>query len=547
MEILGAKEFKSGIIAAYNNLEKNKELVNSLNVFPVPDGDTGTNMSLTMKSVFSKLQSVDENDMKGISKALGTGSLMGARGNSGVILSQLCRGVTLVLDNNETMGTKEIAQAFDKAKETAYKAVLKPTEGTILTVSRLMAEFALANYEDYDDTLRFLKDIIIEGNRALESTPDLLPVLKQAGVVDAGGKGLMLLVEGFYAYLSGEVVDMTAEVADRAQSNATDKVEDIHSHIEKPEDIKFGYCTEFFINHDGSQDYEEWREFISDYGDSIVVVGDESMIKTHIHTDHPGKVLEFALQRGYLTGLKIENMREQNKEVNAKKAAEKKAEELKENGFIAISTGEGFNDIFKDLGVNEIISGGQTMNPSTEDIVDAANAINAKNIYIFPNNKNIILAAKQAVQVVEDKNLIVIETRSIPEAFTALLHFDETASVEENTEVMSSAIDEVKTLELTYAVRDTKVGDLEISKDDIIGIDGKDIVIKGSDINQAMIDLVEHGIDDMSGLVTIYYGEDVSEEQSAQLNEELSEKLDHIDIEVVYGGQPLYYYIASIE
>lgn len=546
MEKIYAQQIKAGIIAAYHNLDNNKELVNSLNVFPVPDGDTGTNMSLTMKSVFNKLQKTEDDDLKEIAKALGSGSLMGARGNSGVILSQLCRGVTLVLEKSEYLGIEEIAQACLMAKETAYKAVLKPTEGTILTVSRKMAEFAMSNKDNYSDVIEFLNDIAYNGNSALDSTPELLPVLKQAGVVDAGGKGLMVLLEGFVASISGkEVKEYDSSVQ---QVVDFDNFEDLHD-FEKPEDIIYGYCTEFFINHDGSQNYEDWRNFISQYGDSIVCVGDDEMIKTHIHTNHPGELMEHAMKRGSLSGIKIENMRLQFAERNEKKEASRalKNAAKKDYGFIAISIGQGFDNVFSDLGVDEIISGGQTMNPSTEDIVEAAEKINADTIFVFPNNKNIILAAKQAVELVDDKKLIVIETRSIPEAFTALLNFDETASAQENYDNMSSSLDDIKTLELTYAVRDTKVGDLEISAQDVIGINEKSIVTKGNDINATMVDLIKKSIDDYSGLVTIYYGEDVEESYANELLTLLDrEKLD-LEYELVYGGQPLYYYIASIE
>lgn len=546
MERIYAQQIKAGIIAAYNNLDNNKELVNSLNVFPVPDGDTGTNMSLTMKSVFNKLQNTDDNDLKAIAKSLGSGSLMGARGNSGVILSQLCRGVTLVLEKSEDIGVEEIAQACLMAKETAYKAVLKPTEGTILTVSRKMAEFAISNKDKYSDVIEFLNDIVHEGNLALDSTPELLPVLKQAGVVDAGGKGLMVLLEGFFASISGKEVKEydTSE----QQIIDFDNFEDLHD-FEKPEDIVYGYCTEFFINHDGTQNYEDWRNFISQYGDSIVCVGDDEMIKTHIHTNHPGELMEYAMQRGSLSGIKIENMRLQFAERNKKKEAsrELKNASKKDYGFIAISLGEGFDNVFGDLGVDQIISGGQTMNPSTEDIVEASAKINADTIFVFPNNKNIILAAKQAVELVEDKKLVVIETRSIPEAFTALLNFDETVNSQENYENMTSSLEEIRTLELTYAVRDTKVGDLEILENDVIGINEKNIVTKGNDINATMVDLIEKSIDDYSGLITIYYGQDIEENYANELLTLLERRNSDLEYELVYGGQPLYYYIASIE
>lgn len=542
MERLTSKEVRTGIIAAYNNLEANKELVNSLNVFPVPDGDTGTNMSLTMKSVYNKLTSSDK-DMKSVAKALGTGSLMGARGNSGVILSQLCRGITNVIENHETIGVKEIAEACLGAKETAYKAVLKPTEGTVLTVSRLIAEFAMANYKNYDNAIDFLEDIVIEGNKTLAQTPEMLPVLKQAGVVDAGGKGFMVLLEGFLSSLTGKVIVEEQVVENKIEF---EDFEDLHDHTINPEDIVYGYCTEFLINHDGSHNYEDWREFVSQFGDSLVVVGADDLIKTHIHTNNPGQVLEEALKRGFLSDIKIENMRVQNAQVNEAKKQAKAKKPAKKYGFVSISIGKGFDQIFKDLGVDEIISGGQTMNPSTEDIVAACEKINADNIFVFPNNKNIILAAKQAVELV-DKKLYVIETKSVPQAFTALINFNEDDSPEENLGVMETVIDDVKTLQLTYAVRNTSVGDLEIKEGDYIGINQKDIVTKGNDINDTMLDLLEKSVDDITGLITIYYGEDVSEELANDLLEKAQEKYEDIDIELVEGNQPLYYYIASLE
>ena len=542
MERLTSKEVRTGIIAAYNNLEANKELVNSLNVFPVPDGDTGTNMSLTMKSVYNKLTSSDK-DMKSVAKALGTGSLMGARGNSGVILSQLCRGITNVIENHETIGVKEIAEACLGAKKTAYKAVLKPTEGTVLTVSRLIAEFAMANYKNYDNAIDFLEDIVIEGNKALAQTPEMLPVLKQAGVVDAGGKGFMVLLEGFLSSLTGKVIVEEQVVENKIEF---EDFEDLHDHTINPEDIVYGYCTEFLINHDGSHNYEDWREFVSQFGDSLVVVGADDLIKTHIHTNNPGQVLEEALKRGFLSDIKIENMRVQNAQVNEAKKQAKAKKPAKKYGFVSISIGKGFDQIFKDLGVDEIISGGQTMNPSTEDIVAACEKINADNIFVFPNNKNIILAAKQAVELV-DKKLYVIETKSVPQAFTALINFNEDDSPEENLGVMETVIDDVKTLQLTYAVRNTSVGDLEIKEGDYIGINQKDIVTKGNDINDTMLDLLEKSVDDITGLITIYYGEDVSEELANDLLEKAQEKYEDIDIELVEGNQPLYYYITSLE
>lgn len=544
MERISYKDLRAGIIGAYHNLENNKETVNGLNVFPVPDGDTGTNMTLTMKSVVNKMQTSEDN-MPSVAKALGTGSLMGARGNSGVILSQLCRGVTSVLEKLDSAGVADLAEACVKAKETAYKAVLKPTEGTVLTVARMMADFATENHKNYSDVESFLTDLIKEGNRALNMTPDMLPVLKEAGVVDAGGKGLLVLLEGFLATITGKEIQYTdAQFVREVNLNATIAH---HSGV-RPEDIEFGYCTEFLINHDGSKNHEDFKKTIESMGDSIVCVGADDLIKTHIHTNNPGAVLELALKIGALSDIKIENMRLQNEEVNRLREMQEAAAE-KENkkfAFVSISMGKGFDKVFKDFGVDELISGGQTMNPSTEDILAAVGRINADHIFIFPNNKNIILAAKQALEI-SDKDLYVVESKSIPEAFTALINFDESLSAEENFEIMTESLESVETMQLTFAVRDTKSGDLEIKKDDIIGIKGKDILVNGKDIEKTMIDLVEKSLKDDYSLLTIYYGEDVTEDDAGRLAEKLEEAYPDLDIETVEGGQPLYYYIASLE
>ena len=431
MKNIGFEDLKLAIIGASKNLETNKEYVNGLNVFPVPDGDTGTNMSLTMKSVRNKLESAEPN-MKSVAKALSTGSLMGARGNSGVILSQLCRGAAKVFEQVETVEIINVVEVFESARDTAYKAVLKPTEGTILTVSRMIAEFARENFLKYDDILVFINDCIDAGKDALKKTPEMLPVLKEANVVDAGGQGLIFLLEGAYRTLNGEEVIDNLTDSEVMNINLNKHVE--HDSTVRPEDIVYGYCTEFLILTDGTESYEDFRDEISPYGDSIVAVGTDDMIKIHIHTDDPGFVLGLARKKGELTGIKIENMRLQNAEVIRLKEEQEKAakkENKKKYGFVSVSIGEGFDEIFNDLGIDKLIKGGQTMNPSTEDIVDAVNSVNAENVFIFPNNKNIILAAKQAVELV-DNNLIVIETKSIPQAFTAMINFDDSKTATEN-------------------------------------------------------------------------------------------------------------------
>lgn len=544
-------DLKLGLRGAFQNLESNKEYVNGLNVFPVPDGDTGTNMSLTFKSVMKKLDESND-DMRSIAKALSTGSLMGARGNSGVILSQLCRGISKIVEKVDNIEIVNLVEALESAKETAYNAVLKPTEGTILTVSRMMAEFARREFLNYGEIDVFLKAVIDEGNRALAHTPELLPVLKEAGVVDAGGKGLMFLLEGFYKAIIGEDLGEILHEEDIKSLNLNKTIEH-HSDV-RPEDIVFGYCTEFLINHDGSQSYEEFKEVIQEYGDSIVCVGVENLIKTHIHTDDPGKVLSLARQRGELSDIKIENMRFQNQEVNRlkdeqnKKSNTKGEEKVKNKkyGFVSISIGEGFDIIFSELNVDKIVTGGQTMNPSTQDIVDAVNSVNADNVFIFPNNKNIILAAKQAVPIV-NKNLIVVETKSIPQSFTALLNFDESLSPEENFNNMTESLDTITSLQITYAVRDTKSGDLDIKKDDFIGLKKGDIIVKGTNLEETFKELVSKSIDEDTSILSIYYGEDVTQDEATYFVAKLEEEFPLIDIELNYGGQPLYYYIASIE
>ena len=547
MNSLNYEDLRFAIRGAQTNLESNKEYVNGLNVFPVPDGDTGTNMSLTMKSVINKLAE-SENTMESVAKALSNGSLMGARGNSGVILSQLCRGMATVFQQVDKIEIINLVEAFESAKETAYKAVLKPTEGTILTVSRKIAEFARAEYIKYDDIILFLSDSIRAGQRALDQTPEMLPVLKEAGVVDAGGQGLVLLLEGAYKALIGEEIVSDISTEDIENINLAKTISH-HSDV-KPEDIIYGYCTEFLIHHDGSQSYEDFKNEIMKYGDSIVSVGDDELIKTHIHTDDPGLILSLARKRGELSDIKIENMRFQNAEVNKLKEAREKEDhaslERKEYGFVAVSIGEGFNEIFNSLNVDKIIVGGQTMNPSTEDVVEAVNKVNADNVFIFPNNKNIILAAKQAVDLV-DTNLIVVETKSIPESFAALINFNSESSLEDNIETMNDAIEDLTSLQLTFAVRDTKNGDLEIKKDDYIGLKDGNIIVKGEKLEDTLIDLIDKSLDEDAEIITLYYGEDINEEDSEDLYEKLEEKFSDLDIELNFGGQPLYYYIASIE
>lgn len=534
-------DFRKCLLAAYKNLDTNKDMINALNVFPVPDGDTGTNMSLTMRSAINEIEKVEEDNVSSLAKALSNGSLMGARGNSGVITSQIFRGFYQGLQNKETLDIETLKDAFVQAYKTAYKAVMKPTEGTILTVIRAMGEFAENNYQNFDDLDEFSLAIYEEGNKVLDQTQEMLPQLKEAGVVDAGGKGLMCLYQGALNYKNIKIIEKNNNVNIQVNVN-----KDIDS-----EDIKFGYCTEFIIqSKDG--DYSKLRKQLSEIGDCLLVVKGEDIIKVHVHTNNPGNALEMALKLGSLRDIKIDNMRYQHqhkvmddKTINEEKAKELKAEE-KDYGFIAVSSGSGLDKIFKQFGVDRIISGGQTMNPSTEDIMKAIDKINAKNIYIFPNNGNIILSANQAKELSE-KNIYVIETRSIPEGFTSLLAFDEDNDPEENFNNMLEAINEVKSGQVTYAIKDTEVKGKKIKKDDIIGIVDKDIKAVNKKLNKTALDLIENMVDEDSCLITVYYGLDVKDTEVNDLERKLERKYDELDIEIVEGDQPIYYYLISVE
>ena len=545
IEILDGAMLKKALAGAAKLLEDNKEEVNSLNVFPVPDGDTGTNMSLTMKSALKQGLSINENSASKVALAASQGSLMGARGNSGVILSQIFRGFAVGLDGKDSVGTKVIANAFKQAADTAYKAVMKPTEGTILTVARECGEYAMSIYKEETDILLFLKRIIDHGKIVLDKTPDMLPVLKQAGVVDAGGKGYLYVLIGGYNALAGiDQINIDMEAYEKESKIIIER-----EHIDT-DDIKFGYCTEFMIDTD-FDDLNSFREDLSIQGDSLMVVGGEGLIKVHVHTNNPGLVLEKAIVLGELKDIKIDNMRYQHEEVLLKSELEKRDElnnnqPKKEYSFVAISIGEGIDEVFKGLNVDVLVSGGQTMNPSTEDILNAIKDTTGEYVFILPNNSNIILAAEQARDL-SDRNVIVIPTKTIPQGISALLTFDESKSSEENSEYMIEAISNVKTGQVTYSVRDTEFNNTKISKDDIIGISEGDIVSNGKDINEVAIELLEKMIDEDSSLITIIYGSDLTEDKAYDLQNYLSELHDDIDIEVVYGGQPLYYYIFSLE
>ncbi len=541
INIMDGDLMKKALKGAAGLLEKNKEEVDSLNVFPVPDGDTGTNMSLTIKSALNQGLLEKDNNASKVALTASQGSLMGARGNSGVILSQLFRGFANGLKNNEKINVKLLAEALKEASDTAYKAVMKPTEGTILTVARECGEFAMSIWMENEDILSFLKRVVDHGNAALERTPEMLPVLKQAGVVDAGGKGFMYVLIGAYNALAGieEYEDQHTEKL---------KVSDLEISHRKPidsDDIKYGYCTEFMINTK-YDDLDTLKEDLSRMGDSLLVVGGEDLIKIHIHTNDPGIVIQKGISLGSLNDIKIDNMRYQHEEVlsNKKLASQDKFEYVsekadeKEYSFVAISIGEGIDKVFKELNVDYIVPGGQTMNPSTKDIFNAIENTNGKNVFIFPNNGNIILAAEQTKEL-SDRNIVIIPSKTIPEGITALLAFDEEDGLEENIKNMTSSIKDVVTGQVTYAVRDTDLDDKKIYKDDIIGISKGDVLVSGKDINEVSIDLIQEITNDDISLITIFYGKDIEQEEVDKLTSSLETQLEGLDIEVIYGGQPL--------
>lgn len=538
IKIIDGEMLIRGLKAGRNKLVANKEMVNSLNVFPVPDGDTGTNMSKTIDSAVKMLEDVNDVKVSTIVKKASTGALMGARGNSGVILSQLLRGLSSGVKGLEVINIENLKDAFIEAKKVAYNAVMKPTEGTILTVARMMAEYAEENYRNFDDISVFLKAILDEGNRALEMTPDMLPQLKAAGVVDAGGKGYLLILEGI---LHGLVSDEEEEYVVNVDNF---EVFANKAHHES-ENIEFGYCTEFMIMaSDGKP--EDLREKLSKIGDCVIVVQDEDVTKVHVHTNEPGTALQYALEIGQLKDIKIENMRQQNE--NLSKAKEEVTKELvhRKYAIIAVSTGQGIDKVFNDLGVAKIISGGQTMNPSTEDFVKAINEVNADNIIILPNNKNIILAAKQAKDLVDSK-VEVLETTSIPQGLSAMLVMDEDISIEENIENMQESIAMVKTLQVTYAVRDSQYEDITIKKDDYIGMINGKIRVSKADIYESTLELIEKAVDEETSLITIFKGADLKDQEADKLISKLEEIYSDLDIEVVDGKQPVYYYLISVE
>ena len=549
MTTINAETLQKMFIAGAKNLEAKKEWINELNVFPVPDGDTGTNMTLTIMSAAKEVGAITEPTMETIAKAISTGSLRGARGNSGVILSQLFRGFTREIKKVDQIDVDVLSRACVKAVETAYKAVMKPKEGTILTVAKGMADKSCELVGESVDLVHVIDEIIKHGDYVLSQTPEMLPVLKQAGVVDSGGQGLMTVIKGAFDALLGKEIDYTLEPVQTAGTKVTEEVpmDDV--------EIKFGYCTEFIINLDKEMPKSEekaFKEFLESIGDSIVLVADDEIVKVHVHTNEPGVAITKALTYGSLSRMKIDNMREEHQErliKNAEKMAEQqKADEpRKKYGFVAVSVGEGLDEIFKGLNVDHIISGGQTMNPSTEDILNAIDKINADNIYVLPNNKNIILAAQQAESLVEDKNIIVIPSKTIPQGISAMIGFIPDNSPEDNKEAMIDSMSYVKTGEVTYAVRDTVIDDKEIKEGNIMGIGDEGILAVGEEIDDTTINMIKEMQDEESEIISLYYGAEVTEEAANKLADKIAEALPEIEVEVYPGGQPIYYYIASVE
>ena len=564
---IDAKSFQKLFLAGANRINSRKDYINELNVFPVPDGDTGTNMSLTILAAAKEVGAVEEPTMATICKAISNGSLRGARGNSGVILSQLFRGFTKAVSKADSLGKDEITAGFTRAVETAYKAVMKPKEGTILTVAKGMADKAEELVDEDMDVIEFCETIVAYGYEVLSKTPDMLPVLKEAGVVDSGGQGLMEVLQGIVDALTGKVteIEVPAEAASMSSAVISAPKADISTA-----DIKFGYCTEFIILLDKpltKEDEKGLKKFFLSIGDSLVLVADEEICKVHVHTNHPGQAFEKALTFGALSNMKIDNMRLEHQEklikdaeneaarqrqqeaeeekLTAQEAA--KAQPAKEVGFIAVSAGEGLTDIFKGLGVDYLIEGGQTMNPSTEDMLNAIDQVNAKNIFILPNNKNIILAAEQARDLTEDKKIVVLPTKTIPQGISAMIGYMPEASVDENAENMKDACQDIASGQVTYAVRDTSIDGKEIHNGDIMGINDDGIAAVGKDLMETTIDLLSTMVDEDSELICLYYGADVSKQDADALSDEIEEKFPECEVEVNFGGQPMYYYMISVE
>ena len=545
-------------LAGAQNIEAKKDYINELNVFPVPDGDTGTNMSMTIMSAAKEVTALNKPAMKDLAKAISSGSLRGARGNSGVILSQLLRGFTKAIKEEKEIDVLALAAACQRARDTAYKAVMKPKEGTILTVASGIATKAAEMAEETDDLEVFIPAVIEHAQDVLNQTPEMLPVLKEAGVVDSGGQGLLEVIKGAYDAFLGKEIDYS--VIEPSTGVTVNKV-----NAEDTADIKFGYCTEFIILTEKEfteDDEREFKKFLSSIGDSIVCVADDDVVKIHVHTNDPGLAIQKALTYGQLSKMKIDNMREEHQEKlirDAEKLAEqqaneeaaheekKPAEPRKARGFIAVSIGAGMNEIFKELGADYIIEGGQTMNPSTEDMLNAIDRVNADTVFILPNNKNIVLAANQAKSLVEEKEIIVIPTKTVPQGITAIINFMPDADAKTNEEAMLEEIKNVKTGQVTYAVRDTHIDDKEIHEGDIMGIGDSGILAVGKDLEETTKELIANLVDEDSELISIYYGEEVSEEDAEKFTEEITELYPDVDVDIQFGGQPIYYYVLAVE
>ena len=553
IETLDAQLLKKAFLSGAVALSAHKDMINELNVFPVPDGDTGTNMTMTVTAAAKEVAALDTDDISAICKAISSGSLRGARGNSGVILSQLLRGFTKGLLKSETIDTNALSLACVKATETAYKAVMKPKEGTILTVAKAICESAAEVSEKTTDIIEFAELIIKAGDETLQKTPEMLPVLKEAGVVDSGGQGLIEFLKGALKGLKGEEISLD-EFEGNAKATASstgasyDAIKDV--------DIKFGYCTEFIINLQKEFPISEetaFKAFLESIGDSIVCVADDDFVKIHVHTNDPGKAITRALTYGSLSKIKIDNMREEHNErlfnmaANEEKVATPKSTEWKEYGIISVSAGSGLSEIFKGIGADIVVEGGQTMNPSTDDLLKAIKEVHAKSVYILPNNKNIILASEQAARLAKDSTVLVVPTKNIPQGIAALINFNADATAEENLEHMSSEADNIISGQVTYAVRDTSIDGHEIHKDDIMGMADGGILSTGNDINSVTIDMISNMLTEDSELISLYYGADITEAAANGLLSKLNEAYPDIDIELNAGGQPVYYYIVSVE
>lgn len=554
IKTIDAIALQKAFLAGAKSIEARKEYINELNVFPVPDGDTGTNMTLTIMSAAKEVSQITNPTIATLAKAISSGSLRGARGNSGVILSQLFRGFTKEIADHEQVNVTILANAFERAVETAYKAVMKPKEGTILTVARGGATKAMELVSKTDDIIEFGAEVIKHMEHVLSQTPEMLPVLKEAGVVDSGGQGLLEVMKGAFDSICGKEIDFEPIVVEKKASTG------VNTENIATADIKFGYCTEFIVNLEKEYTMEsehEFKAYLESIGDSLVVVSDDEIVKVHVHTNDPGLAIQRGLTYGSLTHMKIDNMREEHNErliANASaiaasevKAAPKKEEKRKEVGFVAVSIGEGINEIFHGLGVDYLIEGGQTMNPSTEDMLNAIDQVNADTIFILPNNSNIILAAEQAKSLTEDKKIIVIPSKTVPQGITAIINFVFDKSPEENAERMTEEMMKVKTGQVTYAVRDTSMDGLEIKQGNIMGIGDKSILAVGEDIQKTTLDLIGHLISEDSELVSLYYGEEIQEEAANSLADEIMEQYPDVDVEVHMGGQPIYYYVLSVE